>query len=89
MVQSSHVAIAIYLTLCAVLLRCPAMCLLGGWYELRWIAGGMCDPVLEGFVNKTLRSTGEVASDATLRSTNWTVGARAVNEVYVGTLDPI
>ena len=46
MVQSSHVAIAIYLTLCAVLLRCPAMCLLGGWCELRWIAGGMCDPVL-------------------------------------------
>ena len=42
-IQSSHVAIAMYLTLCAMLLRCSAMCLLGGVCELRWIAGGMCD----------------------------------------------
>ena len=31
---------------CLLLLRCSAMCLLGGGCELRWIAGGMCDPVL-------------------------------------------
>ena len=37
-IQSSHVAIAMYLTLCAMLLRCFAMCLLGGGCELRWIA---------------------------------------------------
>ena len=45
-VQSSHVAIAMYLTLCAMLLRCSAMCLLGGGCDVRWIASGMCDPVL-------------------------------------------
>ena len=50
--QSSHVAIAMYLTLCAMLLRCPAMCLLGGRCELRWLAGGMCDPVL---INKPFK----------------------------------
>ena len=51
-IQSSHVAIAMYLTLCAMLLRCPAMCLLGGRCELRWLAGGMCDPVL---INKPFK----------------------------------
>ena len=35
-----------YLTLCAMLLRCSAMCLLGGVCDVRWIASGMCDPVL-------------------------------------------
>ena len=45
-IQSSHVAIAMYLTLCAMLLRCSAMCLLGGGCDVRWIASGMCDPVL-------------------------------------------
>ena len=29
-IKSSHVAIAMHLTLCAMLLRCPAMCLLSG-----------------------------------------------------------
>ena len=38
--------IAMYLTLCAMLLRCSAMCLLGGGCDVRWIASGMCDPVL-------------------------------------------
>ena len=41
-----NVAIAMYLTLCAMLLRCSAMCLLGGGCDVRWIASGMCDPVL-------------------------------------------
>ena len=46
-IQSSHVAIAMYLTLCAMLLRCLAMRLAGwGVCDVRWIAGGMCDPEL-------------------------------------------
>ena len=50
-IKSSHVAIAMHLTLCAMLLRCPAMCLLGtcwvgGVNCDGYIAGGMCDPVL-------------------------------------------
>ena len=36
-----------YLTLCAMLLRCLAMRLAGwGVCDVRWIAGGMCDPEL-------------------------------------------
>ena len=39
--------IAMYLTLCAMLLRCLAMRLAGwGVCDVRWIAGGMCDPEL-------------------------------------------
>ena len=53
-IQSSHVAIAMYLTLCAMLLRCLAMRLAGwGVCDVRWIAGGMCDPELLSTVLST------------------------------------
>ena len=45
--HDTSIGIAMYLTLCAMLLRCLAM-RLAGWCvcDVRWIAGGMCDPEL-------------------------------------------